>query len=255
MSLERNYIGFASQNTLSYARSYNERAYALLRYMNELVRLQRQKPPRMFLDVFHTLGCDGEVFHGIARITGLQVVQAAVLVVPAWSMNAIEDDLHLIDFLHLQGWRMVDETALRRQRHPVNSFSNGLCTVGFHRKKEAFRLQCTHQRGVDLQRRFAACQHQKAATAPLADCVDNLAGGHLPVRREVGIAERTAKIAAAETHKDGSTPRVPPLTLQGIEDFIDAIHPVTYHFTAGIWHQWGSHRRKPSPCSSATPRQ
>jgi len=95
--------------------------------------------------------------------------------------------------------------------------------VGLYGNIEPFAVEGVDERVVDLQRRLSAGEHDEGAGAPLADGLDDVVDGHLAIGLEVGVAERTPEVAAAEPHKDGGTARVTSFALERIEDFVDAI--------------------------------
>ena len=187
--------------------------------------LQRQVPLGMLLDVVNALEDYLAVTHLVAGVAGLQaqIRVAADVAVQLRVVNAVEDDLHLVDLVGNEPDLLVNKAVLRRDGHPVDVLGDSTRAVGLHRHEETLLMEFVHQLLVDLQRRLSACEHHEGAVFPLSDFVEDVGGGHERMTGVVGVAEGAVEVAAAEADEDGCAPCVASLALQGIKYFVDTV--------------------------------
>ena len=210
----------------------------------ELMGLQGEMPLGVLLDVLHTLARYFAIALGIAGVAWLQVEVMGLRRGPRRRVvDTIEDDLHLVDLLGCECRSMVDKATLGRERHPVDGSRQRTGAVGLDGDVEALAMERVDKCLVDLQRRLATRENYKAAVTPLADGGNYLGSRQLAITLEVGVAEGTTQVTAAEAHEDGCTTGMAPLALQRIEYLVDAVG--LHRATSGIRVRWGNGRHRP----------
>ena len=85
-------------------------------------------------------------------------------------------------------------------------------------------LEGSHEGGIDLQGGFAASEHDEAAGCIGGDGAYDVGCTHLGIGIVAGVAEGATEVASTEANKDSGAASVPSFALEGIEDFVDAVH-------------------------------
>ena len=86
----------------------------------------------------------------------------------------------------------------------------------------------SNQFGINVKQYCREHEKKVAQTPPspalLSDLLHEIAERQLEATREVGVAPRTAEVAAREAHEHAWSARVAPLSLKGLEYLSERVH-------------------------------
>lgn len=191
---------------------------------HNLVHLHRQLPLWVSLDILDALIQDKIVSAIVPHIAWLQIAESTGNAMVADLMFAIEYQLQFIYLLHYR-FPTLGEIYLWRTGHPVNSFRNGMGSVGFHREIIACLMKSCYKLLINLQRRFATRKDDESAFTTLFQAFgQDVVCTHLPVATEISIAERAFQVASAHPDEHCRSAHPSAFTLQRIEYFVNFIH-------------------------------
>ena len=191
---------------------------------HNLVHLHRQLPLRVSLDILDALIQDKIVSAIVPHIAWLQIAESTGNAMVADLMFAIEYQLQFIYLLHYR-FPTLGEIYLWRTGNPVDTFRNGMGSVGFHRKIITSLMKSCYKLLINLQRRFATRKDDESAFATLFQAFgQDVVCTHLPVATKIGIAERAFQVASAHPDEHCRSAHPSAFTLQRIEYFVNFIH-------------------------------
>src|SRR5450830_216875 len=211
----------------------------LLRYLQQLVRLNAQLPLRIVLNLFN---CQPRVTCSLEPIHRLQqeMLKVQLFIVGQHLCLLRNDDFKLITFDDLQFGAHLGTHA-----NPVDTGRNRNRAIGLDGNLKADRMHAGNQSLIQLQQRFTAGKHHiftgcirsrpqavdrlrhliagLELTAALTVGADKVSIAKLANRRAAVFFASAPEIATRKATKHRRTTGMRALALQGIENFFNAV--------------------------------
>ena len=124
----------------------------LLFYSHHLMRLQRQLPSWMLLDIVNTLAHDVAVLLAVAGVAGLEIIIIGLYAVVIGGVLPIEDDLYFLALSH-------KGRDFRRDGQPVDSLWRFVCAIALHGDAITQLMKLLDKRRVCLEGGFTTCEN------------------------------------------------------------------------------------------------
>lgn len=193
--------------------------------MQQLVRLQGERPFRVVEAILNGFGCEAGVFGSVASVAGLEIAVARLDVGILGNGTAVINHFQFVAVgqLGLGGTASGEVRIFGGEGDPIQIVGNAVRAVGFNRDVVASSMELVNEIAGHEERRLASRENHLAC-GKRADGGEDFLLAHQLVRLVFGVAEGAAQVAAREADENARRTCIETFSLEGIENFVDGKH-------------------------------